>query len=102
MATPEPTLHKLLMDTLDDLSNDNLDRFNFFLTDRGLLSGFKLIPEHKLKNANRTQILKTMMATYGHHTITVIKRVLEHVSRNDLLEKLFAFNPEGKACECVK
>ncbi|XP_071401384.1 NACHT, LRR and PYD domains-containing protein 3-like isoform X2 [Centroberyx affinis] len=91
MATDKEKLSKtkrLLIKTLEDLGDEELKRFKWFLQQDDILEGFPAIPKSRLENAGRQDTVDQMVQTYNQHSLEVTKKVLMKINRNDLEQSL--------------
>ncbi|XP_017297580.1 NACHT, LRR and PYD domains-containing protein 3 isoform X2 [Kryptolebias marmoratus] len=80
-----------LLNTLDDLSNDQFDLFKWFLQQVGSSAGLPSIRKSPLQTANRQDTVDLMVQTYRlHGAVQVTRKVLQEINRNDLLQSLSA------------
>uniref|UniRef100_A0A3P9DUF4 Pyrin domain-containing protein n=1 Tax=Maylandia zebra TaxID=106582 RepID=A0A3P9DUF4_9CICH len=89
MTTPK----EILLGTLEDLGCDDFEKFTWHLKN-GSVEGLPAIPESKLENAERTDIVDLMFDTYSINTFEVTKNLLGRINKNDLLENLNKTIPE--------
>ncbi|XP_025760996.1 NLR family CARD domain-containing protein 3-like [Oreochromis niloticus] len=92
MTTPK----EILLGTLEDLGRDDFEKFKWHLKNNGCVEGLPAIPESKLENAERTDIVDLMFDAYSINTFEVTKNLLGSINRNDLLENLNNTIPEPK------
>ncbi|CAI5668476.1 unnamed protein product [Oreochromis niloticus] len=92
MTTPK----EILLGTLEDLGRDDFEKFKWHLKNNGSVEGLPAIPESKLENAERMDIVDLMFHTYCINTFEVTKNLLGSINRNDLLENLNNIIPEPK------
>ncbi|XP_071374665.1 uncharacterized protein [Centroberyx affinis] len=91
MATDKERLSKtkrLLIETLEDLGDEELKNFQWFLQQDDILEGFPAIKKSKVEKANRQDTVDQMVQTYHHHSLEVTKKVLMKINRNDLEQSL--------------
>ncbi|XP_023266841.1 NACHT, LRR and PYD domains-containing protein 3-like [Seriola lalandi dorsalis] len=84
MVTPK----EVLLGTLEDLGEEDFKKFKWYLREQGVLQGFQAIPESRLENADRMNIVDQMFQTYCINTIKVVRMVLGKMKKNDLVENL--------------
>lgn len=82
------TLKELLLETLDDLGDDDLKVFQWFLQQADVLEGFPAVPRSRLEKADRLDTVDQMVRTYSRHALDVTKKVLVKINRNDLVQNL--------------
>ncbi|CAI5668469.1 unnamed protein product [Oreochromis niloticus] len=92
MTTPK----QILLETLEHLGHDDFEKFKWHLKNNGSVEGLPAIPESKLENAERMDIVDLMFHTYCINTFEVTKNLLGSINRNDLLENLNNIIPEPK------
>nr|XP_024656557.1 uncharacterized protein LOC112432184 [Maylandia zebra] len=74
----------VLLETLEDLSDQDLNKFKLFLQ----FTYFqKSLPQIKLNN-DRRGIVNDMMDKLGHQSVEVIREVLTDMQRTDLVQRL--------------
>ncbi|XP_027138468.1 NACHT, LRR and PYD domains-containing protein 12 isoform X3 [Larimichthys crocea] len=87
-----------LLNTLEDLTDDELKDFKWYLKHPDILDGYQTIKVSKLEKADRRDIVDLMVNTYKlHGALKVTKKVLEKINRNDLVQSLSetSSGPEG-------
>uniref|UniRef100_A0A672ZWU1 Pyrin domain-containing protein n=1 Tax=Sphaeramia orbicularis TaxID=375764 RepID=A0A672ZWU1_9TELE len=93
------SVHELLIEALDELSNKDFKTFKWYLS-TNLLDGCKPIPGHRLENAERTDTVTQITKSYGNETaVTISVKILRKMNQNTAalaLEKAYA----GTAHEC--
>uniref|UniRef100_A0A667WJY4 Pyrin domain-containing protein n=1 Tax=Myripristis murdjan TaxID=586833 RepID=A0A667WJY4_9TELE len=80
MATPK----ELLLRVLEDLGNEELKEFQWFLQQSDILKDFRAIPKSRLEKADRQDTLDVMVQTYENDAVKVTQMVLSKMNRNDL------------------
>ena len=88
------SLKEVLLECLDNLRADDFEKFKWYLCQRGVLEGFKAIPNSRLENAERTDTVDQMFNSYCANTIKVTRMILGKINRNDLLERLSNTNSD--------
>ncbi|XP_051798281.1 protein NLRC3-like [Acanthochromis polyacanthus] len=86
-----------LKNILDDLKDDELHKFQWFLQQPNNVQGLPAIRKRKLQTTTCNTV-DVMVETYGlQRAVEVTRVVLEKISRNDLLERFSASSsgPEG-------
>ncbi|XP_078140892.1 NACHT, LRR and PYD domains-containing protein 3-like isoform X1 [Centroberyx gerrardi] len=86
-----------LLKTLEDLGDEELKKFQWFLQQDDILEGFPAIKKSRLENADRLDTVDQMVQTYNQHSLEVTKKVLMKINRNDLEQSLSnsSSGPEG-------
>ncbi|XP_051245046.1 NACHT, LRR and PYD domains-containing protein 12 isoform X2 [Dicentrarchus labrax] len=79
---------ELLLGTLDDLGDEELKIFKWFLQQAEILEDFPAIPKSHLEKADRLDTLDLIVQTYNEQSVEVTKRVLTKINRNDLVQSL--------------
>lgn len=82
------TVTELLLETLDDLRDEELKIFKWFLQQAEILEDFPAIPKSHLDKADRLDTLGLIVQTYHEQSVEVTKKVLTKISRNDLVQNL--------------
>ncbi|XP_028975642.2 NACHT, LRR and PYD domains-containing protein 3-like [Esox lucius] len=83
-----PTIKKLLLETLEELVDNELKRFKWHLSE-GVLEGFPHIKRSQLEKADRQDTVDKMVKTYGHEgAVEISLEILRRMNQNDLAEKL--------------
>ncbi|XP_054460070.1 caspase b-like isoform X1 [Anoplopoma fimbria] len=78
----------LLLETLQDLINDEFKTFKWHLQDK-VLDSCKPIPRSYLENADRTDAVTRMIASYGEEmAVNISVEVLKRMNNNSAAEKL--------------
>ncbi|XP_007544626.1 NACHT, LRR and PYD domains-containing protein 3-like [Poecilia formosa] len=84
-----------LLNTLDDLGNEDFTRFKWFLQQPECLEGLPVIRKGRLQAANREDTVDLLVQTYTlPGALGVIREVLEKIHRNDLLHSLSVSSSE--------
>ncbi|XP_071398292.1 NACHT, LRR and PYD domains-containing protein 12-like isoform X2 [Centroberyx affinis] len=99
MATDE----EKLLETLDDLGEEEFKIFKWFLQQPNSPEGFPAIKKRRLEKADRQDTVDQMVQTYCGNTLEVTKKVLMKINRNDLVQRLSNSSSETKetpAAEC--
>ncbi|XP_051798163.1 NACHT, LRR and PYD domains-containing protein 12-like isoform X4 [Acanthochromis polyacanthus] len=92
MTTPP----EIILETLNNLGQDEFDNFKWFLYHEGVLGDFRSIPKCRLENAKTFNTVDEMVQTYGtKNAIKVTEMVLKKIKRNDLLPKISRTINEG-------
>ena len=80
-------IFEIVLEILEDLSPDELDRFKLHLT-KPVLDGFTPIPKGKL-GTNVTQLVQIMERSYKDQgSIDITLKILEKMNLRDLEDKL--------------
>uniref|UniRef100_A0A3Q1JDV6 B30.2/SPRY domain-containing protein n=1 Tax=Anabas testudineus TaxID=64144 RepID=A0A3Q1JDV6_ANATE len=88
------TLTEVLLQTLEDLGNEDFKKFKWYLYQKGSLKDFPAIPKSRLENADRLDTVDQMVLTYCINTVKVTKMVLVKINQNDLVENFINSNSE--------
>ncbi|XP_031698443.1 NACHT, LRR and PYD domains-containing protein 3-like, partial [Anarrhichthys ocellatus] len=98
METP-----KELLDTLEELGDDQLKKFKWFLQKQEYLEGFPAIPRSRLENADRMDTVDQMVEKYSRDTMKVTEIVLVKMRENVLEKSLSNTKSEPKdITECQR
>uniref|UniRef100_A0A3Q1CME3 B30.2/SPRY domain-containing protein n=1 Tax=Amphiprion ocellaris TaxID=80972 RepID=A0A3Q1CME3_AMPOC len=82
---------EVLLNILDDLNDDQLSTFQWFLQQPNNVQGLPAITKSRLQTLDRCKTVDVMVETYGlQRAVQVTGVVLEKISRNDLLQRLAA------------
>ncbi|XP_028288984.1 NACHT, LRR and PYD domains-containing protein 12-like [Parambassis ranga] len=79
---------QVLLQTLDDLGQEDFEKFKWLMCQTGVLGDYEAIPKSRLEKANRSDTVNVVMQTYGLHCLLVLKKMLVKINRGDLVEKL--------------
>ncbi|CAI5678800.1 unnamed protein product [Oreochromis niloticus] len=80
-----------LLNTLDDLGDGEFKKFKWFLQQANIIQGLPTIKKSRLEMTNRWDTVDLMVQTYRlPGAVKVTRKVLERISRNDLLLSLSA------------
>ncbi|XP_054480319.1 E3 ubiquitin-protein ligase TRIM21-like [Anoplopoma fimbria] len=86
-------LNEELWKTLQDLKEDEFEHFKWFLKQNDILEGFSGIPVAQLEKAKRQDTVDLMVQKYqGPGALERTMKVLEKISRNDLVQRLQSFS----------
>uniref|UniRef100_A0A3P8SR37 NACHT domain-containing protein n=1 Tax=Amphiprion percula TaxID=161767 RepID=A0A3P8SR37_AMPPE len=91
---------EVLLNILDDLDDDQLSKFQWFLQKPNNVQGLPAITKSRLQTLDRCKTVDVMVETYGlQRAVQVTRVVLEKISRNDLLQRFPASSsgPEGQS-----
>ncbi|KAM6962113.1 uncharacterized protein LKV04_020992 [Tautogolabrus adspersus] len=98
-------LKEELWNILQDLREKEFKQFKWFLEQDDIVEGFSGIPVVRLEKAKREDAVDLLVQKYQDPgALTVTKKVLEKIYRNDLVERLQISSPETKDLknhECV-
>uniref|UniRef100_A0AAQ5Y6G9 B30.2/SPRY domain-containing protein n=1 Tax=Amphiprion ocellaris TaxID=80972 RepID=A0AAQ5Y6G9_AMPOC len=79
---------EVLLNILDDLDDDQLSKFQWFLQKPNNVQGLPAITKSRLQTLDRCKTVDVMVETYGlQRAVQVTRVVLEKISRNDLLQR---------------
>ncbi|XP_042360431.1 protein NLRC3-like isoform X2 [Plectropomus leopardus] len=79
---------QLLLDTLDDLGEDELKTFKWVLQHADILEDFPAIPKSRVEKADKLDTLDLIVQTYNDQSVEVTKKVLTKINRYDLVQSL--------------
>ncbi|XP_028254175.1 NACHT, LRR and PYD domains-containing protein 12-like [Parambassis ranga] len=79
---------EILLQTLEELGEEEFEKFKWYMYQNGTLEDFPSIPKYKLEKAKRMKTVDQMLQTYHLNSIKVMKKVLVKIRRNDLMENL--------------
>lgn len=79
---------ELLLETLDDLGEEELKTFKWFLQQAEILEDFPAIQRSRLEKADRLDTVDMIVKTYNKQSVEVTKIVLTKINRNDLVQSL--------------
>lgn len=89
-----------LLNTLEDLGDEEFSKFKWFLQQPDSLQGFLSIRKRDLETADRLKTVDLMVQTYRlPGAVEVIRKILEKINRNDLVQSLSdsSSGPEGQS-----
>uniref|UniRef100_A0A3B1JZM0 Uncharacterized LOC111193496 n=1 Tax=Astyanax mexicanus TaxID=7994 RepID=A0A3B1JZM0_ASTMX len=79
-AVPE-----LLLETLEDLLEEDLHKFHWYLNEGSVLNGFPHIPKSQLENASRWETVDKMVLKYQKHgAVDLTLKILSKINQNQL------------------
>uniref|UniRef100_A0A3P8SUU4 Pyrin domain-containing protein n=1 Tax=Amphiprion percula TaxID=161767 RepID=A0A3P8SUU4_AMPPE len=79
---------EVLFNILDDLDDDQLSKFQWFLQKPNNVQGLPAITKSRLQTLDRCKTVDVIVETYGlQRAVQVTRVVLEKISRNDLLQR---------------
>ncbi|XP_051798029.1 NACHT, LRR and PYD domains-containing protein 12-like isoform X4 [Acanthochromis polyacanthus] len=85
MTTPQ----EVLLRTLEDLGDEDFEKFKWFLNQESVLEDFKSIPKSHLEKATRVSTVDQMVQIYGTtNAIKVTEKVLIKMDKIDLVRKI--------------
>ncbi|XP_039469555.1 NLR family CARD domain-containing protein 3-like [Oreochromis aureus] len=83
-----------LLNTLEDLGDEEFDKFKWFLQQGDILRGRPVIRKSRLETSKRLETVDLMTQTYElPGALEVTKVVLERINRNDLLQSFSVSSP---------
>ncbi len=82
------SLKKKLLETLKDLSYEELEQFKRLLRRTEMKRGLPTIPRRRMKMADRVEIVEQMVEIYGQQSEQVTRKVLKKMRRTDLVQRL--------------
>lgn len=86
-----------LLNLLDDLGEEEFNKSKWLLQHSSQIRGFPSIRKSRLQNASRQDTVDLMVQTYGLlGAVTLTKKVLEKINRNDLLQLMRASISESE------
>lgn len=80
------SVKELLLETLEDLGDEELKIFKWFLQQAEVLEDFPAIPKSHLEKADRLDTLDLIVQAYNEQSVEVTKKVLTKINRNDLVQ----------------
>lgn len=96
------TVEELLLETLQDLDNEELKTFKWYLNLPEICDGFAPIPKFLLEKTSRPETVSVMVQKYNQQVVEVAQKVLHKMSRNDLVQRLSNSSSELKGKERPK
>ncbi|XP_071359152.1 uncharacterized protein [Trachinotus anak] len=91
------TLRVELLEILQELKEDQFKLFKFYVNDDSILEGLSKIPQATLEKAERTDMVDVILQKYQDRgALKVTLKVLESISRKDLVERLQNFSSRTK------
>ncbi|KAL7393705.1 hypothetical protein ABVT39_014808 [Epinephelus coioides] len=82
------TLMEKLLETLEDLSPGELEKFKHVLQYTKMGKDLPKIPGHQMETADKVKIVELMVKIYGQQSVEVTCKVLRKMNRIDLAEML--------------
>jgi len=89
-----------LLNTLEDLGDEEFNKFKWFLQQADSLPGFPVIKKIRLQTANLWETVDKMVQVYTlPGAVEVTRKVLKKINRNDLVQCLpdSSSGPEGQS-----
>ena len=80
-------VENLLLETLNGLSDDEMNTFKHRLPFTATADG-RAIPAIRLRTADRAEVVRLTMETFGQQSVEVIRETLETINRPDLVQRL--------------
>uniref|UniRef100_A0AAQ5YT73 Pyrin domain-containing protein n=1 Tax=Amphiprion ocellaris TaxID=80972 RepID=A0AAQ5YT73_AMPOC len=95
------TPQEVLLRILEDLGEEEFEKFKWFLNQEEVLQDFKSIPKSRLEKANRINTVDQMFNKYCRNTIKVNEKVLMKMNKIDLVRNISRTikEPTGKSGE---
>ncbi|XP_044201147.1 NLR family CARD domain-containing protein 3-like [Thunnus albacares] len=72
-----------LLEVLEDLANEQLKYFQWFLQKEALLDGFEAIKKSQLEDADRLKTVDLMVQKYSENSLVVMRMVLKKITSNE-------------------
>ncbi|XP_059209773.1 NACHT, LRR and PYD domains-containing protein 12-like [Centropristis striata] len=85
-----------LLETLENLKDEEFKKFKWFLQQADVLEGFPAIPNSQLGNADRMDAVDAIRKAYEQNSGEMTIKVLKLIKRNDLVQHLLNINPTSK------
>lgn len=80
----EKPLKQQLLETLEDLGEEQLKRFQWYLQNPELLNGFPNIKKYRLENADRLKTVDLMIDTHtSTNAMEVANMILKKIKMNE-------------------
>ncbi|XP_059194909.1 uncharacterized protein LOC131976046 isoform X2 [Centropristis striata] len=76
-----------ILETLEDLNYEELEKFKWLLQQTEMEKGFPRIPKHRMETAEGGEVAELMVETYGQQSVEVTREVLEEMNRRDLVQR---------------
>ncbi|XP_071325390.1 uncharacterized protein [Trachinotus anak] len=91
------SIKEKLLETLEDLSHEELKAFKWLLQHTETMRGLPGIPKHQLEMAQRVDVVDLIVQTYGEQSVEVTREVLMKINRIDLEQRLseISSGPKG-------
>ncbi|TWW59969.1 hypothetical protein D4764_05G0000590 [Takifugu flavidus] len=93
---------EILLKVLENLTEEEFNKFKFYLKDPGIMGGFDPLKNYQLETRERTVVVDLMVkANKDQGAVEVTKKILEKIPRNDILQNLSAVSsdPTGRGEE---
>ncbi|XP_040928420.1 nuclear factor 7, ovary-like [Betta splendens] len=91
-------LKEVLWNTMENLKGEEFKNFKWFLKQRDIVGCSLTIPESRLETADRQDTVDLMVQKYAcHEVLKITKKILQKISRNDLVERLKELNNRDTA-----
>lgn len=81
------SVQEVLLKLLDNLGENEMERFKFFLRTPESLEPFPAIPKSQVEKARNTDMVDIIFQTYNQKSTEVVKKILEKISRHDLVDE---------------
>ncbi|XP_051812818.1 uncharacterized protein LOC110969670 isoform X2 [Acanthochromis polyacanthus] len=89
-------VEELLLETLKSLSDQDHNKFRFFLQLTTFQKNLSQIPLSEMRHADRTTMVDLMMKTFGQQSVEVTREVFMDMNRTDLVQNLPESSSEFK------
>ncbi|KAJ4930722.1 hypothetical protein JOQ06_025030 [Pogonophryne albipinna] len=90
------TTKERLLKMLEDLGQEEFNKFKWFLQYSDVLSGLPRISCSRLENSNILDLVDLMSQTYSQKYLEVTKKIFQKINRNDLVQQLSDIGSESK------
>ncbi|KAF3839493.1 hypothetical protein F7725_018210, partial [Dissostichus mawsoni] len=81
------TTKERLLKMLEDLGQEEFNKFKWFLRDSDVLAGLPCIPCSRLENSDILNLVDLMSQTYSQKSLEVTKNIFQKINRNDLVQQ---------------
>ncbi|XP_056889364.1 protein NLRC3-like isoform X1 [Takifugu flavidus] len=86
---------EILLNVLEHLTEEEFNKFKFYLKDSGIMGGFNPIKNYQLETRERTVVVDLIVkANKDQGAVEVTKKILEKIPRNDILQNLSAVSSD--------
>uniref|UniRef100_A0A3B4YDC0 Pyrin domain-containing protein n=1 Tax=Seriola lalandi dorsalis TaxID=1841481 RepID=A0A3B4YDC0_SERLL len=79
---------QMILNTLDELTDEEFDKFRWYLQQQPDILASVAIPKSHLEKANRWETVDKIVEKHDQQSVKVVKNILKKINRNDLVEKL--------------
>ncbi len=91
------SLHTTLLEPLENLSENDLEKFKHVLLYGKMKEGLPRIPRHRMEISDRVQMVELIVEIYGNQSVEVTSEVFKTMNRSDQVQRLSDISPGSRS-----